>query len=110
MEILDACFRIINDAEQDTHLNYTKYYVGVTLNSRHLNIARLMPKHSFLKAEVFVADADEWIKKLEAVRFKVHLSGRRDERFKFRINYEDIVPNELLLRELFVGAYAYCRG
>jgi hypothetical protein len=80
------------------------------LDSKHLNLARLIPKHSFLKAFIFVAEADVWIKKLETAGFKVHLSGRESDRFRFRINYEDILPNESLLKDLFVAASEYSRS
>ncbi len=110
LEVLDACFKIINDAEPDTKLHYTKSYIGLSMNSKHLNLAWLMPKHTFLKLYVFVEEAEEWIKKLEAAGFKVHLKGRRFHRFIFRINYKDIQPNETLLRELFLAAYEYCKG
>jgi len=110
MEILDSCFKIINEAEPDTKLNYTRNYIGLSLNSKQLNIVRLMPKHSFLKAKIFVNDIDDWIKKLETAGFKVHLKGRDSDRFIFRINNESIIPNKSLLKDLFVAAYKYCRG
>lgn len=110
MEILDTCIKIINKVEPNTKLNYTKSYIGFKLDSKHLNLARLIPKHSFLKAFIFVAEAEVWIKKLETAGFKVHLSGRESDRFRFRINYEDILPNESLLKDLFVAAYKYCRS
>ena len=108
-EALDACFKIINEVQPDTKFNYTKSYIGLTLNSKHTNIARLIPKHSFLKVYMFVDEAEEWIKKLEAAGFKVHLNGRDSDRFIFRIDYENILPNKSLLRDLFVAAYGYCR-
>jgi uncharacterized protein with ParB-like and HNH nuclease domain len=107
IEILDACFKIVNEAEPDTKLNYTKYYVGLTLNSKHLNLARLTPKQSFLKVVIFVNETDGWIKKLETAGFKVHLNVRYSDRFKFNINYESILPNKSLLKDLFVAAYKY---
>lgn len=107
IEILDNCFKFINEFITDTKLNYTKYYVGLSLISKPNNLARLMPKQSFLKAEIFLEDSSGWIKKLEAVGFDVLTNGRSNHSFKFRINYKDVFPNKELLTELFVSAYEY---
>ena len=110
LEILDACFKLINEVKPDTKLNYTKSYIGLSLISKHLNLAWLYPKHSFLKVRIFVEETDEWIKKLESAGFKVHLNGRQSDRFVFRINYKEILPNKILLKDLLVSAYEYCKG
>jgi len=110
MDTLDAVFKIINEANPNTKLNYKRWYVGLALISKHLNLARLYPKQSFLKVYVFLPEADEWIMKMKDAGLLVYPGGREPDRFKFKINYEDVIPNRELLKELFVAGYGYCLG
>ncbi len=76
--------------------------------SRNLNLARLYPKQSFLKVYVFLPEADEWSEKIKDAGLMVYTGGSEPDRFKFKINYEDVNTNKELLKELFVAAYGYC--
>jgi len=78
--------------------------------SKHLNLAKLYPKQSFLKVYVFLPETDEWSKKIKDAGLTVYTGGREPDRFKFKINYEDVIPNRELLKELFVAGYGYCLG
>ncbi|MBK8483499.1 MAG: DUF262 domain-containing protein [Saprospiraceae bacterium] len=105
LELLDECLKIINEFQPLISFNYTQSYIRLTKEVKRQNFVLFLPKQAFIRAELFVVNSDEWVKKLEESGFKVNSVGKRSGRIKFRISRENILSNRPLLRELFSQSY-----
>lgn len=105
LELLDECLKIINEFQPLISFNYTQSYIRLTKEVKRQNFVLFLPKQAFIRAELFVVNSDEWVKKLEETGFKVNSVGKRSGRIKFRISRENILSNRPLLRELFSQSY-----
>ncbi|MBK9722143.1 MAG: DUF262 domain-containing protein [Saprospiraceae bacterium] len=105
LELLDECLKIINAFQPLISFNYTQSYIRLTKDFKRQNFVLFLPKQAFIRAELFVVNSDEWVKKLEETGFKVNSVGKRSGRIKFRISRENILSNRPLLRELFSQSY-----
>lgn len=105
LELLDECLKIINEFQPLISFNYTQSYIRLTKDVKRQNFVLFLPKQAFIRAELFVVNSDEWVKKLEETGFKVNSVGKRSGRIKFRISRENILSNRPLLRELFSQSY-----
>ncbi|MBK7360626.1 MAG: hypothetical protein WAT16_11490 [Saprospiraceae bacterium] len=105
LNVLDECLKIINEFQPLISFNYTQSYIRLTKDQKRQNFVLFLPKQAFIRAELFVDDSDQWVKKLEETGFKVNSVGKRSGRIKFRISRENIHSNRLILRELFSQSY-----
>lgn len=105
LEILDECMKIINEFQPQIKLNYTQSYIGLMLNGKHQNFILFSPKQAFVRGNININDAVNWITRLENTNFKINSIGQRSGRLKFRISRENINNNRQLLLELFKKSY-----
>ena len=75
------------------------------LNGKHQNFILFSPKQAFVRGNININDAVNWLARLENANFKVNSIGQRSGRLKFRISRENINSNRQLLLELFKKSY-----
>lgn len=100
LQIMDYCFGLIQDIDQDYIQNYTLKYVGVKKNKSVNNFVVFVPKQAFIHVDISVSNPSMWVEKLLQSRFKVNSIGKKG-RLKFRIDKDSITFQRDILKEIF---------
>lgn len=102
VDMADDVLVIINEvAENPYALNYNKFYIGLNNGVRSTNFVELRPKKTFLRAKVKVAQAEEWLTKLDESGLNAWLE---DNAASFRAEPKEFTKHRELLGQLIQAA------
>jgi hypothetical protein len=102
VDMADDVLVIINEvAENPYALNYNKFYIGLNNGVRSTNFVELRPKKTFLRAKVKVAQAEEWLTKLDEAGLNAWLE---DNAASFRAEPKEFNKHRELLGQLIQAA------
>lgn len=102
VDMADDVLVIINEvAENPYSLNYNKFYIGLNNGVRSTNFVELRPKKTFLRAKVKVAQAEEWLTKLDEAGLNAWLE---DNAASFRAEPKEFAKHRELLGQLIQAA------
>ena len=78
VEIADKLLEIINIKAQDTlHLNFNKFYIGLSDGIKSRNFIYFKPKKVFTHVLIEIDSKEEWLAKLEEKGINSSIKGNR---------------------------------
>lgn len=104
--LADQLLTIINAKDPKQHLNYNRYFIGLTDGARSRNFIYFRPRKSFLRVLAEVNDVNGWISRFEEAGLE---ATNRDDRVAVNLPPKALEPNRKLVAELLETAVAEYR-
>lgn len=101
----DKVLELLKAISPDFELKYTKNYIGIAENNHVNNFVRLIPQRNGMKFEPKMVKSEDIDNKIENSGLDLIDYNNRRNRYRIRLNKNDIENNKDLLTEILKIAY-----
>lgn len=105
LTVADKILEWIKEVDPDLEFKYNKFYIGLSKNGQPYNFIIFRAKKNHLRAEIKLARTNEVDKKIEETDLDVMEYWSRDQRYRFRLDRNDLKKHEETIKWLIKTSY-----
>lgn len=105
MGLVDQCFQILKDIDNNLTLKYNVYYIGLMQRNRANNFVYFRPRKNYLRVHIRSSDVEALKNKLGESDIEVLGIDKRNNSLRLNIHEGDVSKNKELLNTVFSDAY-----
>ncbi|BAI61041.1 conserved hypothetical protein [Methanocella paludicola SANAE] len=105
MKLVDQCYEILKEIDQNLTLKYNVYYIGLTQNNRANNFVAFIPMRRFLRVHIRSSDLE--VLKSKFNNSNIDVLGIDRQRAVLRLNIDEgmFEGNREVIKSVFADAY-----
>lgn len=105
LSIADKILEWIKEIDHNLDFKYNKFYIGLSKNGQPYNFVIFRAKKNHLRAEIKLPRTEEIDKKIEETDLDVMEYWARDQRYRFRLDKNDLKKHEEIIKWLLKTSY-----